>query len=92
MKDRLDEFRQETEKNLGHQSEVINQERQTRTNENKNILDKLKIAQTEDLHVSAMGLVWLVFGLIMSTASIELAGCVVAPDIPDRVMLLGWHG
>ncbi len=73
MRDRLKELERETEHRLLQQTIALEAEKQARATEDKNIRDKLKTAQVEGLHISTMGIVWLIAGVIMSTVSSELA-------------------
>jgi hypothetical protein len=73
LRDRLNEFEQETEKSLARQTNALEQEKQARTSDDKDIREKLEAAQVGGLHISVAGVVWLVGGVIMSTVPGELA-------------------
>jgi hypothetical protein len=51
----------------------LRKERLLREKEDEETRKKLDLSQTGGLSISAMGLVWLVSGVIMSTASTEIA-------------------
>lgn len=51
---------------------ALNQERQTREQQDQELKHKLEAAETGGLHVSAVGLVWLALGLTLSTIPNEL--------------------
>jgi len=51
---------------------ALNQERQTREQQDQELERKLEVAETGGLHVSAVGLVWLALGLTLSTIPNEL--------------------
>ena len=72
VRDRLNEFQQETEKNLEQQTKALEQEKGIRESDDKDIREKLEAAQIGGLHISRMGVVWLVVGVIMSTVPSEL--------------------
>jgi hypothetical protein len=56
---------------IGEQSVAIDQEKQDRAKAVDDIRKKLENAQVGDLHKSAIGVVWLIIGLILSTGSLE---------------------
>jgi hypothetical protein len=51
----------------------LSEEQRLREEEDEEIRRKLSLSQTGGLSISAMGLVWLFWGIIMSTASTEIA-------------------
>jgi hypothetical protein len=69
----LAEFRQETEENLAQQANALAQEKQARVDDDKHTRETLHVLATGGLSISAAGIVCLVVGVIMSTASMELA-------------------
>jgi hypothetical protein len=73
VKDQLHELERETEKRLEQQIKALEQEKQDRANVDEDIREKLKTSAVGGLHISAVGVVWLFVGVIMSTGSIELA-------------------
>lgn len=73
VRDRLNELEQETERNLQQQTDSLNKGKQERANEDNGIRDRLAAAQVGSLYISAMGVTWLVAGVVMSTIPSELA-------------------
>jgi hypothetical protein len=73
IRDSLSELQKQIDANMDRQIEALDQEKQTRARSDQQISNKLEVAQVSGLHVSMMGVVWLVVGVIMSTSSIELA-------------------
>jgi hypothetical protein len=61
------------EKSFDQQTESVKQEKLAQTMETEAIRQKLEAVQVGGLHISAIGVVWLVVGVCMSTSSIELA-------------------
>jgi hypothetical protein len=51
----------------------LHEERCLRKEEDEETRRKLSLSQTGGLSISAMGLVWLFWGVILSTASTEIA-------------------
>jgi hypothetical protein len=90
----LNELRQETGKNLAQQADALDQEKQARADDDKYLRETLSTLAVGGLSISAAGIVCLIVGVIMSTASVELAHCfaVTAPlhihiagsDVPYR--------
>jgi len=73
LRERLHEVDLEMEQKTQQQAEALKEEKQERANEDKNIRNSLETAQTRPLHISAMGVAWLVAGVVMSTVPSELA-------------------
>jgi hypothetical protein len=73
VKEKLQEFEQETGRNLALQSEALEKEKQARADDDEKIRRRLSEFAVGGLHISAAGIVCLLVGLIMSTASVELA-------------------
>ena len=73
LRDRLNEFEQETEKSLARRTKALEQEKQDRASGDKDIREKLEAAQVGGLYISMAGMWWLVAGVIMSTVPSELA-------------------
>jgi hypothetical protein len=67
----------QTQEQLGHVTRTINsqlhEERLLRETEDQETRKKLEAAQTGGLRISMVGLFWLSLGVIMSSASVELA-------------------
>lgn len=60
---------QETQK----MSSELKKERINRENEDQTIHNRLEVAETGGLRISIVGLIWLFLGVIMSSASLEIA-------------------
>jgi hypothetical protein len=73
IRDRLDELEQETTRSLQRQVNALEQEKRDRADDYRNARDKLEAAQAGGLHISVVGVVWLVAGVIMSSIPGELA-------------------
>jgi hypothetical protein len=54
-------------------ADALRQERASRETELRSLAEKLQLAETGGLNLSFWGLIWLMGGLLMSTASYELA-------------------
>jgi hypothetical protein len=70
---KINEFRRETEQALRGHGDELKQEKQARDEGDQSLQAKLASAQTEGLYISTMGICWLLAGMIMSGASVELA-------------------
>jgi hypothetical protein len=68
-------FQNKTENDIRRQDQAIKEEQQTRDSADQEIRQKLKAAETGGLHISAMGAMWLLVGVTMSTIPAELARC-----------------
>jgi hypothetical protein len=82
VRDRLNEFQQETEKDLEQQTNALEQEKRVRASDDKGIHEKLVAAQIGGLNISVAGMWWLVVGVIMSTVpseSVCLANFIILP-------------
>ena len=73
IRKRLNELDLETREKLKRHAERLDQEMQTRTVGDQDIRDRLAISETGGLSLSVAGIVFLIVGLVMSTASVELA-------------------
>jgi len=73
INERIDKTQTEMNQKLSAQTKAIEQEQQTRAKEDQDIRAKLEVTETGGLHISAMGALWLFVGIILSTASPELA-------------------
>jgi hypothetical protein len=73
LRDKIRGLEQDTENNFLEQTRALEREQKAREAESQAIRQRLEAAQVAGLHVSAMGLAWLVLGMCMSTASVELA-------------------
>lgn len=70
---RVDQTLKELEQLETKQTGAIDRERSERAAEDAKINEKIEAGHTGGLHISAIGAVWLFFGIIMSTAAPELA-------------------
>lgn len=57
------------------QTVALEQERSERTKQDHTISEKLEATETGGLHISAIGALWLIVGVFLSTAAPELAKC-----------------
>lgn len=73
LRDSFHGFQQQSEQNLKRQTMALDQETQARAADSVAIREEIASVQLAGLHVSLVGLVWLLVGLCMSTTSIELA-------------------
>lgn len=67
------QIQEEMCRELSQMSYAINLEEQTRQKEDLHIKDKLEAAGAGGIHISAIGAAWIFSGLILSTASAEIA-------------------
>lgn len=72
VRDRFTQFERETEGPLSAYASRLDRERAAREQEIGALRTDLGISQTEGIPVAVMGVVCLLFGLVMSTGSIEL--------------------
>jgi len=63
----------ETKKRLEQQINALEQEKQVRAKEDEDVREKRKTSAVGGLHISAVGVVCLFMGMLMSTGSIEWA-------------------
>ena len=73
VRDQALQAERKTAETLRQHSEALDQEKQTRAEDDRAIREKLADAQVGGLHVSAMGVTWLLIGLVLTTGSIEFA-------------------
>lgn len=73
LDERFNQARNEIEAKVRKQSESIDEERRTRASADENLRKTIEDTETGGLHLSAVGLVWLLVGLILSTIPEELA-------------------
>ena len=69
---RLCSIQNEIDQSFRKQTEVLKHEQDTRAKADQEIREKLEATETGGLHISAMGVLWLVVGVIMSTIPTEL--------------------
>jgi hypothetical protein len=70
---RLTNAESDVDKHRSHLQDAVRAEQEARSQGDKDLRARLEAAQTGGLHISLMGLVWLLFGLVMGTISGELA-------------------
>lgn len=70
---RIEQTEQRIEKVKQEHATALNNERQDRTKEVKSLRNKLEVAETGGLHISAMGALWLLVGVIMTSVPAELS-------------------
>lgn len=73
VRDDLTRFQNKTEEDIRRQEQAIKQEQQERSKDVQELNEKLKGAETGGLHISAMGALWLLAGVIMGTIPDDLA-------------------
>ncbi len=72
---RINEAFQEMDASTRTASTALQQEHNSRVAAEKEIREKLEATGTGGIHISAMGALWLFVGVILSTASQEIAKC-----------------
>jgi len=73
VRDDLSGFQTKTEEDIRRHDQAIREEQQARDSADQEIRKKLKSTETGGLHISAMGAIWLLVGVIMGTIPAELA-------------------
>lgn len=73
LREQIDEARRELEQELHKVANSIREEQSIRTTEDQKILSKPEATETGGLHISAMGAIWIFFGIIFSSISKELS-------------------
>ena len=71
--DRITQTHKEMDEEFHRSADALKREVQLRQEEDKAIRDKLEATGTGGVHISAIGASWLFVGVILSTASVELA-------------------
>ena len=71
--ERINQGRAETDKELADLCSTIRSESSTRQSEDTSIRAQLESTGTGGVHISAIGAAWLFFGVILSTAGVEIA-------------------
>ncbi|BBL34886.1 hypothetical protein Nstercoris_01137 [Nitrosomonas stercoris] len=71
--ERITSTEKEMDKEFQKITEVLKIEEQTRQTEDNDIRAKLETTGTGGIHISATGALWLFFGVILSTMSVEIA-------------------
>ena len=72
LRDNQRQLHQDMDRDRTEQRSALAQEMNTRISADRAISERLETVQVSGLHVSLAGIVWLVGGMIMSTASPEL--------------------
>lgn len=72
VNERVDRTKDLLRQEVCNREDALNLERQAREKENQELSQKLEMSETGGLHISAMGLMWLALGLIMSTVTNEI--------------------
>jgi len=70
---RINQTQAEMDQNFSAQAAALEQEKQARTEQDQYLSTKLEVTETGGINISVMGLIWLLFGVISSTISVELA-------------------
>jgi hypothetical protein len=73
LNQRIDTTFQEMDLKFNKVNGNLEQEEQMRATEDRTIREQLEATATGGIHISAMGTVWLFFGIILSNASQELS-------------------
>jgi len=72
--ERITGTQEEMDEEFRKTAEALKNEEQTRRAEDNAIHEKLEATGTGGVHISAIGASWLFVGVVLSTASVELAG------------------
>jgi hypothetical protein len=64
--------RRELDREAHTREAVVDQERRSREEQDEKIRRQFEVVETGGLHISSVGLVWLAFGLTLSTIPNEL--------------------
>ena len=73
LKNSLNELRGKVDSHHREQSEALHIEQANRSKEDSALRDRLESAQTGGLHLTAAGVIWLLFGVLLGTLSPEIA-------------------
>ena len=73
LNERLIQAQKEIDSVFSKQSEALRQEQQMRAKDDENLHKRLEAAETGGLHISFIGMLWIFFGLLLSTMSAEIA-------------------
>ncbi len=73
VNERLIQAQREIDSALSKQSEALHQEQHIRAKDDENLHKRLEAAETGGLHISFIGMLWIFFGLLLSTMSAEIA-------------------
>lgn len=70
---RITGLQRDTDTEIGNLRQSVKQEAETRANEHEELRDKIEATGTGSIHISVIGVVWLLVGVILSTAAPEIA-------------------
>lgn len=73
VNERIDQTQREMDTEFRNADAALKQEEQARDAEDQAIRHKLETSETGGIHVTAMGALWLLVGVTLSTASLEIA-------------------
>lgn len=73
INERIDQTQREMDTELRNAGAALKREEQARATEDQAIRHKLETSETGGIHVTAMGALWLLIGVTLSTASPEIA-------------------
>ena len=73
VNERIDQTQREMDAEFRNTGAALKREEQARAAEDQAIHHKLEISETGGIHVTAMGVLWLLVGITLSTASSEIA-------------------
>jgi hypothetical protein len=73
VNDRVSGLQAEIDQKVDEHRRALEEERQARSKEAGELRERLEATETGGLHVSAVGAVWLIVGVALSTAAPELA-------------------
>jgi hypothetical protein len=72
MNERINNLENNVDLRLREHSEALKQEQMAREKNDKQLNERLETAETSGLHISFIGLAWILFGLLLSTVSMEI--------------------
>jgi hypothetical protein len=73
LHERISQMQKEVDKDFQKAADLLKRETQQRQAENGKIRQTLEATGTGGIHISAIGASWLFFGVILSTAAVEIA-------------------
>jgi len=72
MNERINHLENDVDLRLREHSAALKQEQVAREKNDKQLHERLETAETSGLHISLIGLIWILFGLLLSTVSMEI--------------------
>lgn len=72
IQQRITSTQAEMDTRLAESKDALEKERSARKAEDSKLHDKIEASGTGGIHISAIGAAWLFFGVILSTASVEI--------------------